>query len=1011
MPHILHLSDLHVKQELPIHSESFFKRIAAFFSSTLNDNECLIIVISGDVAYSGLASQYQTFDETFQKFLSNLKSQRSDISIKIYLVPGNHDANHSPSSNRVQIIEKINKHGFSDESTINNDLKILVEPFNEFYDYNQYLTNNVYPSTESRIVKNDELADQKINIVQINTSLLSQRNESPGKLVLPVKHLEAALKEIKSDFFNIAIMHHPTNWLNPNLESHRREVISLLEKYTDLILVGHEHEKSASEVRNIVTKSKSIWVTGGEFTLQGESEKSFNIIEYNRDSILVNQCNFKNERIEQNKTTDVKISEVKKMKVPFRLNESFEEFLNDTEIGLTHQNKENLILADIFVWPKLVSPLKQKPTEAIEPESSDKMLENIDYLIINGDDQSGKTALCKMAHKKYREMNLFPLFYSGKKINVNRTFDKTISDVISENYSYSDGSVVDYYYTIDKINKVFIIDDFDLIKNASEDFLNDFIKQLKVRFSKILITVNESYNITGFLKASREQEDFGWFKINKFGHALREKLISKWVGFYNKSSVNALPATIETHDKVVDIIGKNIVPSYPVHVLTILQTLDLNKNHDLKHTSYGNCYTALVYFHLKKQIHTEDKISTYLSILTSFANYLFERGKTHVSFEDFDSFFGKYKTEYYCNYSSKDVIDNLSSSMILVSRNDDVGFRYGYIKNYFLGKYLAENYASSKDKFHNLMKNLHTQDNANIVVFLLHHTNESALIDELTLYSMELFQTEVPATLSKVELFFLKDLEKRLVEHVIDARTPEQHRENELAKKDRMDTIKEDDDGEDVSTNIISDINRSFRMLEIFGQIIKNKHGSLRQNQLKQLCKESYESTFRLITVLFNLIQQKETEEILINAVRKIAKKKEIDELKDEEQIKTLINKSIAAICYHICYGLIDKLSFSVGIAPLKKMYFEIENEYESPAVNLVSLSIKLKTNRVFPFEDVETLKKSMDDNIFVSNLLRKFVIDYIYMNKVDFKDKQKISEMLGIPVSKQIYISGRGKK
>ena len=86
---ILHLSDIHIKNEHnPILTRA--SNIAACTFSVLPEASVLFVIISGDIAFSGKAAQY----DLASGFLSLLKSviqTEKDIPVYFVIAPGNHD--------------------------------------------------------------------------------------------------------------------------------------------------------------------------------------------------------------------------------------------------------------------------------------------------------------------------------------------------------------------------------------------------------------------------------------------------------------------------------------------------------------------------------------------------------------------------------------------------------------------------------------------------------------------------------------------------------------------------------------------------------------------------------------------------------------------------------------------------------------------------------------------------------------------------------------------------------
>ena len=89
---IVHLSDLHISDKNDILLKRVTNLSDSIIGSSSEINEFLLLV-SGDIALSGLADQYSLAKEFFQKIL--LAANKANKSLSIFFVPGNHDCDFS----------------------------------------------------------------------------------------------------------------------------------------------------------------------------------------------------------------------------------------------------------------------------------------------------------------------------------------------------------------------------------------------------------------------------------------------------------------------------------------------------------------------------------------------------------------------------------------------------------------------------------------------------------------------------------------------------------------------------------------------------------------------------------------------------------------------------------------------------------------------------------------------------------------------------------------------------
>jgi len=122
-------------------------------------------------------------------------------------------------------------------------------------------------------------------------------------------------------------------------------------------------------------------------------------------------------------------------------------------------------------------------------------------------------------------------------------------------------------------------------------------------------------------------------------------------------------------------------------------------------------------------------------------------------------------------------------------------------------------------------------------------------------------------------------------------------------------------------------------------------------------------------------------------------------------RIEEAARKLLFVMCTLVSTGFVQKISDSVGTEHLSETFKEILDKHNINSVHLVDISIKLNFYRAFPFGEVQTLKKKLENNMLALTMLREMVIDYLYMFPTNFRDKQRICSILEIPMQEQLLI------
>jgi GTPase SAR1 family protein len=264
------------------------------------------------------------------------------------------------------------------------------------------------------------------------------------------------------------------------------------------------------------------------------------------------------------------------------------EFLEEIRyVEFIKQTKNSIKLDEIFVFPNI-----SKTKDAFEKEvlNEEYFLQGKDTaIVIKGDDSSGKTALLRWLFIQLSTES-YPLYIDAETIVKTKNFDPIIQDLFLEQYS---GSFTDW---VNKKDKIALVDNFH--HNISSNFLN----YLAGNFSIVIICVDSSEWVAYF-KDDPSFAKYTTLSLSQFSLAKQEELIKLWkkMDFPNQTELDYLEID-KLEAKVNSVITKNrIVPRYPFHILSILQTFESFMPKDYAITAYGHCYQALVTAQLLKK--------------------------------------------------------------------------------------------------------------------------------------------------------------------------------------------------------------------------------------------------------------------------------------------------------------------------------------------------------------------------------------------------------------------------
>jgi hypothetical protein len=389
----------------------------------------------------------------------------------------------------------------------------------------------------------------------------------------------------------------------------------------------------------------------------------------------------------------------------------------------------------------------------------------------------------------------------------------------------------------------------------------------------------------------------------------------------------------------------------------------------------------------------------YLNVLTEMAWAIFKQGNGLNQYQ-LDAFFNDYG-QTYLSVERLEVLHNLTSHSILVEKESRIEFKYPYIYYFFVGKKIAEGFAESndiKEEVRRLLENLYREDFANILIFITHHTKDSWVLSEIKIILSSLFKEQNRASLSKEQLSFMDDFIKLIPDLVLEKREIQKERDNHNKKLDEIERKQNADDME--SSDILADINKTFKGMEIAGQIIRNRHATLTRNALYELANSGISTGLRFLNYFLKISDIAKSD-----IVRLIE-----TQLAEHPNIQNSeIQMHAQSVYLYMNYGFINsvvrKIASSIGSKEAAEIYGQLEEKEKTPAYTLINQSIEFQFKRILDVSSVEKTAGKLKHNPVCLRILKEMVIQHIYMFPVEYKAKQQLSELLEISVQQQRFM------
>lgn len=717
------------------------------------------------------------------------------------------------------------------------------------------------------------------------------------------------------------------------------------------------------------------------------------------------------------------------------LTENFDEYLRSTDNFFTHPSGEELTLDDIFIPQNLRNISNESKNEKkinLENLTDAVDAEGIRYNIL-GADSSGKTALCKYIFKRYFNQNLYPILLKGDDLNTNVNCDNIIkiaNEKIKNQYKYIPTMLSD-----DKENNrsfLIIIDDFQKSAKGKETYWKLLVSNLERLFINIIIIGDNSLS-TKELSANPPFENFERYIVMEFGADMRNALVEKWMSFNNDISIESQNTLFQKIDianrNIKAILGKSIVPSYPIYILGILQTLETGQQGAANFSLHGFYYEHLINDKLINAIDDVKNIGFYNNFMTSFCYELFQIRNKVVSIDDFDAFYTQFCDDYDItgvkNIGKESVKYTLGKSKLLLFDSGKVRLGHKFVYYFYVARYIANHIY--EEPIQNIVKKLceriFKDEYSYIILFITHLTKNDLIIKTLIDNTNDIFYKYSPTKLEE-EIKGINDLIKEIPDKIIGEIDLKKERNAQLKLETELEEKQKEFDTDlsnysnfsiedDISSiDLVAKMNLAVKSIDILGQIAIKYWGELDSNTKFNVVNAAYQVGLRTLKMYHTLMIDCKND--IIEHVKKIITDKYVkDKYEEWDPVlnKEIVTKSVQDVIIGLSYisslAIIRRVSSSVGDENLKVTYDKILEAQPYNSYKLINLSIDMNYPQI-PFEKLKQYSIDFKNNKMCHMLLRDILINHMYKFDVDYKMKAKISELnLGIDIKQQRLIQG----
>lgn len=250
----MHISDIHFQKrsggvlDLDAELRTQLENDAKIMKDEIG--EVLGILVTGDIAYSGQAEEYEKAIEWLARLCGILGCKEQ----KVWVAPGNHDVLRDKVRNSKPLKDQYSRFRSMPVVDLDNEIentvrdqtysKILFEPIADYIEFASKFSCDIKPCRpfwESDVTLND---GSILRLRGLNSTIISDENDNDeeNKLILGGHQVMFLQKE---GVTYLTLCHHPPDWLRD-----RDNVVNAMDVHTSVQLFGHKHNQRIVNISN-----------------------------------------------------------------------------------------------------------------------------------------------------------------------------------------------------------------------------------------------------------------------------------------------------------------------------------------------------------------------------------------------------------------------------------------------------------------------------------------------------------------------------------------------------------------------------------------------------------------------------------------------------------------------------------------------------------------------------------------------------------------------------------------
>jgi hypothetical protein len=975
----MHIGDLHMKNRQGLNYFQIQKIVDSL--NIFRRFDKAIVVIAGDIAYSGEADQYRTASYCVGQLIAGIKRHYNYSGhVEVLCVPGNHDVFHNGqcmNSKKLQDIRKINSY--------EKLLQVELDKQKYFFDFAK--KNGCFSYAGAYFRRIIDLNGFVIEANLIDSGLFSIYDEDKGLHFIP-QHCINELNVPSGADFVLTIMHHSPDWY---IDSQKNMLEATIYGKSSLVFYGHEHyigNKTVSHENN----PPALVQAGGCLCENDDwTNSTYHVGLLDTDTLVYKQYKFvwntSQRQYEQKESSENVLS--KKPSIEKHIN-MLSKYIDLLCKDVKHDISQDF--RDYFVFPRIQAE-DQNGTLGREFTTEDEFITELlarKRNLIMGGYNSGKTALLKSLFLRLSK-DYVVIFCDIADIRGKRA-ERIIKNCFIDIYGDNDS---DYkrFLQLPKERLILIIDDIDQIKPES---LDSFIAQLGDTFEYIIFASNQLLDISLLdrMKVLLKTTDLVYkYRITPFYSDKRYALIEKVV-FLKMDD----PATVsKTANLLSEAIKaqKRFVSLDPDFIIKYVEYYCNNIGEAFNNDSgvFSKVFEASLINALSKYQTPKLSVDKTFMLLSKIAYYIHFNKAYPISETHILEIINEYNEEYGANVNGVEAINIMINSKVLISDESTEGYCFAN-KNFlafFVAREVNNQYNATGDES-NLQKILKCSCfgiNADILLFISYITDNirvlRLILHMVNEYTQEWNEFEFG---NKMPQFLKSERKHTVCLPPTDARDKEKNAEIEAEKaiSNELKIVNIYDYSEDDVDRFVNQIIRACSLLIVVAKCLPNF-----EHNMPKADKDAFiDVIYRLPNKIFQLWASKADEEV--DNLIQFFKEQSQDYYSRQQELTD--DDILRALQWAAMSLLLDLYNLSVFYSTKDNtaQYLSNFNYARGDTYSLEHLMMLEKQNAHNQFVSTAIdMAEQKKDQIF-STLLKRIVHHaLVYMNALDFRLTQQL--------------------